>query len=108
MEKADLEEGLSSLRKSLEQIKALLAWDELRSAESEPDPSLTFPMADSVETDLQNKYSFFVATSMQIRGLLNGGSYAIPQDERERLGRQLAKIEQQLCRIDLNRRRRLC
>jgi hypothetical protein len=105
MEELDLQAGLDSLRKSLGQIKALLAWDALRSAESKPDPCLAFPMADSVETDLQNEYSFFVATSMQIRCRLREGSIAIPPDQRERIGRQLAKIEQQLCRIDLDRRR---
>lgn len=108
MENADLEAGLSSLRKSLQQIKALLAWDELRSAESGPDQSLSFGMADSVETDLRNEYSFFAATSMQIRGLLSDSSSAIPREQRERIGRQLARIEQQLCRLDLNRRRCIC
>jgi hypothetical protein len=105
MEKADLEAGLHSLQKSLGQIKALLAWDELRIAESKPEQPLAFTMADSVETDLQNEYSFFVATSVQVRNLLKDGSSAIPQEQRERLGHQLVKIERQLCRIDLNRRR---
>jgi hypothetical protein len=108
MTEADLDAGLRSLRASLRQIEALWAWDQLQHAESQPDQPPAFRIADSIESDLQNEYSFFVATSVEIRSLLDNGSSAIPQEERERIGRQLARIEQRLCRLDLQRRRCLC
>jgi len=108
MAEADLEAGLQSLRQSLRQIKALLAWQDLKHSQGQPDQPPGFRMADSVEADLRNEYSFFLATSMQIRSILNDGSYAIPEEKRQRIKIQLARIEQQLCRLDLNRRLCVC
>jgi len=108
MAEADFEAGLRSLRQSLRQIKALLAWQQLKEIESRPHTPPGFRMADSIEADLRNEYSFFLATSLQIRSILNDGSYAIPEEKRQRIKIQLARIEQQLCRLDLNRRLCVC
>jgi len=108
MAEADLEAGLRSLRQSLQQIKALLSWQQLKETETRPDQPPAFRITDSVEADLRNEYSFFLATSMQIRSILNDGSCAIPEEKCQSIKIQLARIEQQLCRLDLNRRLCIC
>ena len=50
---------LADLRASLERIRTLLAWQDLRRSESEPDQPTSFAVHDSAEIDLRNEYSFF-------------------------------------------------
>jgi hypothetical protein len=108
MAEPNFEAGLRSLRQSLRQIEALSAWQQLKQAETRPDQPPGFRMADPVETDLRNECSFFLATAMQIRSILNDGSYAIAEQRRQSFKIQLAKIEQQLCRLNLNGRLCIC
>jgi hypothetical protein len=108
MAEPDLEAGLRSLRKSFQQIKALLAWQQLKQAETNPDQPPGFRTADSVETDLRNEYSFFSATALQIHGVLNDTSLTIPEAKRQSIRSQLARIEQQLYSLNLNQKLCTC
>ena len=55
----DLEAGLKKLKQSLRQIKALLAWEELKRSEAMPNQPPAFNLNDSTETDLRNELYVF-------------------------------------------------
>jgi hypothetical protein len=108
MSEANLEAGLRSLRNSLQQIKALLAWQQLQETESRPHEPPGFKITDSVEIDLRNEYSFFLATALQIHSILNDTSLTIPGAKRQNIKSQLAKVEQQLYSLNLNQKLCTC
>jgi hypothetical protein len=109
MAEPDFEAGLRSLRNSLRQIRALLAWQQLQETESRPHEPPGFNLSDSsVETDLRNEYSFFLATALQIRGVLNDTSFTMPDEKRQSIKSQLARIEQQLYSLNLNQKLCTC
>ena len=58
--------------------------------------SMNSRLADSVEADLKNEHSFFLATALQIHSILNDSSLTIPASKRQSIKSQLARIEQQL------------
>jgi len=104
MTEPDLRAGLRTLRKSLQQIKALLAWEQLKQAEARPGQPPSFTLNEFIETDLRNEYSFFLSISMQIQGILNDHSPAMPEKEQQSIKRQLSKIEQEAYCLNLNKR----
>ena len=104
MVEADLEAGLRRLRKSLEQIKALLAWEQLKQSEVRPGHSPVLAFDSSLETDRRNEYSFFLFTSVQMHSILNSGA-GISKVQLQHIKQELAKIEHQLYSLDLHRRR---
>jgi DNA-binding transcriptional MerR regulator len=108
MAEPDFEAGLRSLRESLRQIKALLDWQQLQETESRPYEPPGFKITDSVETDLRNEYSFFLSTALQIHSILNDTSLTIPEEKRQNIKSQLAKIEQQLYSLNLNQKLCTC
>ena len=105
MVEADLEAGLRSLRKSLEQVKALLAWEQLKQSEARPGYSPILAFDSALETDLRNEYSFFLFTSVQMHSILNSSAAGISKVKFQRIKQELAKIERQLYSLDLQRRR---
>lgn len=108
MTEPNLDAGLRNLRQSLRQIKALLDWQQLQETESRHHEPPGFKITDSVETDLRNEYSFFLATALQIHGILNDTSLTIPEAKRQNIKSQLAKVEQQLYSLNLNQKLCTC
>jgi hypothetical protein len=104
MAQMNLEAGLRSLRESLRQMKALLAWEQLKKAESRPGQAPAFTVYDPTETDLRNEYSFFLSTSVQIHHLLNDSTINIPAAKREAFRLRLARIDQEMNSLDLHQR----
>ena len=104
MSEVDLEAGLRSLRKSLQQIKALLAWEQLKQSEARPAQLPAFTLDNSIETDLRDEYSFFLSTFIQMHSILNDGSFAIQETDRQSIKKQLTKIEQQAYGLSLHQR----
>jgi len=104
MAEPDLRAGLRSLRNSLQQMKALLAWRQLKLSESRPGQPPSFTIDDPTETDLRNEYSFFLSTSVQILHLLDGGIENLSDPERQAIKQQLAKVEQEVNRLNLQQR----
>jgi hypothetical protein len=105
MAEMNLEAALRSLRKSLEQIKALLAWEQLKQSEARPGHSPMLAFDNSIETDLRNEYSFFLSTSVQMHSILNSGTAGISRVKLQRIKQELARIERQLFSLDLQQRR---
>lgn len=104
MEKADLQAGLRSLRESLRQMTALLAWEQLKKAEAKRGQPPAFHVYDPTETDLKNEYSFFLSTSVQIHSVLNDSSSAIKKAELQSIKRQLERIDQRASALNLHQR----
>ena len=108
MTDVDLEEGLKNLRNSLQQMKALLAWEQLKQSEARPGQPPAFTIYDPTETDLKNEYSFFLSTSVQMHSILRDHSPNISEAKRRDINSQLIKIEQQFNSLSLHRRFRKC
>jgi hypothetical protein len=102
MAEPDLRAGLRSLRNSLQQIKTLLAWKQLKQSESRPGQPPSFTIDDPTETDLRNEYSFFLFTMVQIHHLLNDGLLDLPETKKQAIRRQLARIDQEANRLNLH------
>ena len=103
MQEINLEAGLRSLRESLNKIKSLLAWEQLKQAEVRPNQPPSFQIHDSVETDLRNEYSFFLFISFQMHSILKSNT-SLSETERQHIKKELAKTEQQLYGLNLPQR----
>ena len=104
MAEADLEAGLRSLRKSLRQIKALLAWEQLKQAEARPNQPPSFTLNEPVEEDLKSEYSFFLFTSVQIHNALSDITANTSETNLRQIKHELAKIERQFHSLGLQQR----
>lgn len=102
MAEPDLRAGLRSLRQSLQQMKDLLAWGQLRQSEARPGQPPSFQIHDPTETDLRNEYSFFLSTMVQIHHLLNDGLENLSEIEEQAIRRQLARIDEEANRLNLH------
>ena len=71
MEEVDIEAKLKDLQDTVDQIKALLAWEQLKRAEARPGIPPGFVLNDSVEQDIKNQYSRFLMVRLEIHGILN-------------------------------------
>ena len=104
MEQVNLQAGLKGLRQSVSQIKALLAWDELKQAEARPGVPPGFCLADPVDQDLRNAYSFFLKTAVEMHSILNDAGNAISDEQRRHFRHQVFLLEQEVNRLDLPKR----
>ena len=102
MVQADLDAGLKSLRQGLRRINSLLAWQQLKQAEARPGLPPAFQIADSIDVDLKNEYSFFLFTAVEMHWLLNDPTALdISEEKRQYLRKQLLRLENQLHSLDI-------
>jgi hypothetical protein len=104
MEGTQLEAGLRSLRNSLAEIKAFLAWEQLKQAETRPGTPPAFRICDPTENELRNEYSLFLSTSVQMHSILKDDSLTISETKRQDINRQLTTIERQFHGLNLHQR----
>ena len=71
MEEVNIEAKCKELRNTLEEIKGLLAWEQLKHSEVKPGQPPGFVLADPVDQDIKNQYSRFLAIRVQIGNFLN-------------------------------------
>jgi len=100
----DLEAGLKKLKQSLRQIKALLAWEELKRSEAMPNQPPAFTLTDSTETDLRNEYSSFLSTSVRVHSILNDNTTKVTKTKRQKIKVELIKTERQFNSLNLQQR----
>lgn len=100
----DLQRELRRLHESLRQIKALVAWEQLKRCEAQSDRIWAFQMYDPAGDELENEYTFFAAGLARMRSVLNDHSFHISEAMREGIRRQLAHFERQAHALDLPRR----
>lgn len=103
MMEAEVEEHLQKLRRSLERIKALAAWQQLKHQEASPRRISAFQMPDSTEEELKNEYALCVALLVGLRSVLTDHSFNISKTRREHLSRQLGDIDQDIHTLDPQR-----
>jgi hypothetical protein len=103
MEKADLEAGLRRLRQSFVQMKALLAWKQLKQSELRPGQPLSFTINDPTDTDLRNEYSLFLSITVKFHHLLNYGIDNLSEPEKQSIKGKLARIEQEVNCLNLHK-----
>ena len=104
MEHVDLQAGVRSLDESLQRMKDLLAWRQLKQQETRPGEPPSFQIYDPTATDLKNEYSHFLSTSILIHGVLREHSISLPVPLRATLQRTLAELEQEAHQLNLRRR----
>ena len=104
MTEPDLDAGLKSLRQSLRQMKALLAWEQLKQSEEKTNQPPSFTINNTTQEDLRNEYSFFLFTSLQLHSILTDGMGGISNMELQELKKEVAKIERQFYNLDLAQR----
>lgn len=95
---------MRSLGQSLERLRDLLAWDQLKQSEARPNQPPAFQLYDPTATDLRNEYSSFLSTAVQMHTLLNRRSRSMTPSMRTRMKKRLAKLEQQVHQLNLDRR----
>lgn len=104
MEYIDLRAALQCLHKSVDRMKSLLAWEQLKQSEQNPARPPAFQMHDPTETDLRNESSFFLASLATMHESLDADPKAISIEERRDLKRELLKLEQAVQALNLHRR----
>ena len=95
---------LRTLQNSFEKIKSLLAWRQLKLAESRPGLPPSFVIDDRVEEDLRNEYSRFTATLADVKSILNNTHTFIPTDRRRNVRHQLWALESQVRSLEASGR----
>ena len=108
MTEINLQAGLRSLQASLRQIKALLAWEDLKATERKAGQSSAFRMYDPLEADLRNEYSFFLSISIEMHALLNQQHVPISSRLRADAKSKLAKLDQEVYQLNLHQRQWRC
>ena len=105
MTETDLETGLKALANTVEEIKALLAWEQLKCQERRPGDVPAFVPNEDIDGDLRNLYSLFLATSLEMRDML--GNDSVPefsQTRQRRYRQQLLQMEGQVRSLNLPER----
>lgn len=100
----DLEAGLKKLKQSLRQIKALLAWEELKRSEAMPNQPPAFTLNDLTETDLRNEYSSFLSSSVRVHSILYDNTTKATKAKHQKIKVELIKIERQFNSLNLQQR----
>ena len=92
------------MRESLKQIKSLLAWEQLKKAETRPGEPPAFQIYDPTETELRNEFSFFLAKLAEVHALLDEGPVFISAEDYRKASRHIFKLEQELNATNLHQR----
>lgn len=93
MIESELIAQLQRLHHILEEMKALLAWQRLKYAESRQRAVSAIRFNNTTKTDLTDEYSSFHSISMNMHRILDDNNAKITRTYRERINSQLTKIE---------------
>ena len=95
--------NLQKLQNTLNEIKTLLAWEDLKHSETIPGQPPGFTVADTTRQDIQEQYSRFLAIRMQIRGILNNtvGS-SLTKSKQATFRQELTRLEDQFKSFNLS------
>ena len=105
MTEIEFETGLNNLKNILEEIKGLLAWQQLKQQETRPHQIAGFILEDSVDQDLRDQYSAFLANSLQIHRMLdNIDKDSVSLAKQRYYRQQLFELERQVHALNLAER----
>lgn len=94
MRKPNPETLLGDMRNSLDRIKALTAWQQLKQSEQYPGRPPAFVMSDPTCADLNNEYSRIMATCSQLQTVFNASK--VPTITIGRTRREYFRLKQEL------------
>jgi hypothetical protein len=93
------------LQETLEQIKALLAWEQLQFQERRAGQPPGFPLTDPIDEDLRNQYSRFLTLSQQMHDILNPSvKHSLSAARQRSYRQQLFALEQEIQSLSLGER----
>jgi hypothetical protein len=105
MEQINVPAGLRQLSGCIEQIRSLLAWIDLKKAETRAPGSRPFEIDRDTAQDLVNEIGQFVATSLDIHEALRLlGPKLGSERARARWRRKLLHLEAEFRTLDVNER----
>ena len=105
MTEKEIKTGLKELDNCLEQIKGLLAWEQLKLQERRSDQPLGFYLADTTDEDIKNQYSLFLATALKIHRLFDEAEqHSLSKNQKAYFKDKLFKLEFQLKMLGLTER----
>lgn len=93
MKEVDLKAELKTLRQILQEMKALLAWQQLKHSEVRQISISGIRFFDTTNADMLDKYSSFLSISLQIHHILDEGKTKITKDEQSRVKSELVTME---------------
>ena len=95
MIETELVAGLQTLRQILEDMKSLLAWQQLKSLEVRQKPSSFIRFSNTASQDLMGKYSSFLSLAMQIHRALDDNNAKLTNSQHKQIKKQLETIKAQ-------------
>ena len=105
MAKAIIQKQLNILHDTLEELKGLLAWEELKRSEARPGEPPGFILGDTLQEDIKNQYSRFLAIRLHLHGILNSLEHAsLPEDDTTAVKQELIKMEREFQNLNLSER----
>jgi len=104
MDETDLQTRINRLAGSLDRIRGMLEWEQLKRSEASYGPASSFTLNDPVDTELRHEYSLFLFTWLQIQHILDNHTAALNQQARSRLREQLDLLQRRFHRLGLHHR----
>ncbi len=99
MDEPNIAEALTSLRRSLKNLKALIEWSKLVREHRDPHTPPAFRIDRGLQQEMRTEYSFFIKTAMEIRQALQ--QRQSEDSEKKRGWRRLRRIEKQFRQLEL-------
>ena len=97
--------ALQQLENTLAELKSLLAWEELKQAEARPGDPPGFIIADTVQEDIKNTYSCFLARHLELKhAVFHLNDKELSLRKKQTFQRKLANLEKQFRQLNLTQR----
>ena len=105
MAQSNIQMQLTNLQDTLEELKGLLAWEELKRSEARPGVPPGFTIGDDMEQGIKNQYSRFLMTRLQLRSLLdNSDTSSLSKCKMATLRQRLIQTEKEFHCLSLHER----
>ena len=99
-----IESGLKTLGNIIEELKGLLAWEDLKRSEAGPADFLPATF-ENINQDIKNQYSRFLRAKAELHPMLNSlANSRLPSIRKETLRQDLRKMEEQFQGLNLTER----
>ena len=97
-----IQKQLNILQDTLEELKGLLAWEELKRSEARPGEPPGFILGDTLQDDIKNQYSRFLAVRLNVHGILNSPEHvSLSEGDTAAVKQKLVKMEREFQSLNL-------
>lgn len=102
MTEVDIDARLQALTDLLENMKALLAWEQLKNEEARPGQPPGFTVQENIDADLKRLYSTFQMQALELRSLIDDQyRFILPEAQRQEYRRRFQHKDSELKRLSL-------